>query len=108
MNNALTEISGSDKVSGIKIKNRKTNEEKEIALDGVFMYAGLLPQSELAKKAGAEINDKGFIKVSETMETSVKGLFAAGDVTGELAQIVSAAGSGAKAAVSAYNYIKGI
>ncbi|MFH1240190.1 MAG: FAD-dependent oxidoreductase [Candidatus Diapherotrites archaeon] len=105
---ALTEISGSGKVNGIKIKNRKSNAENEIALDGVFMYAGLIPQSELAKKAGAKITEKGFIKVSENMETSVKGIFAAGDVTGELAQIVSAAGSGAKAAVSAYNYIKGI
>ena len=107
-NHALEEIVGENKVSGIKIKNRESGEVKEINLQGVFMYVGLKPENTIAKKLDLKLNEHGYIETDPGGETSAKGIFAAGDVTGELAQAVVAAGSGAKAAVSAYDYLRGI
>ena len=107
-NAAVTEILGKEKVEGIKIKDRSTGKEETLAVDGVFVYVGLAPESSLAKKAGARLNEKGFVVVNERLETTVSGLFAAGDVTGNFTQTVWAAAEGAKAAISAYNYVKKI
>jgi thioredoxin reductase (NADPH) len=104
----VTEILGKEKVTGLRVKDRATKKEKEISLDGVFIYAGLIPRNALAKKIGAKINEKGFVIVDEKMQTTVKGLFAAGDITGNLAQVVWAAAEGAKAAISIHDFLKGI
>jgi thioredoxin-disulfide reductase len=107
-NTQIIEVLGKEKVEGIKIKDRKTGKERIIALEGVFFYVGLSPRNELAKQLGAEIDSKGFVKIDGPMMTTVKGFFAAGDITGNLAQTIWAAAEGAKAALEAYKYVKGV
>jgi thioredoxin reductase len=94
-------------VRKIIIKNVNTNEKIELALDGVFVEIGEMPTTEIVKAAGVEINEKNFIKVNQNFETSIPGVFAAGDVTGSFAQIVVAAAEGAEAATNAYLFLKG-
>lgn len=76
-----------------------------IELSGLFVAVGIASSSDLARKIGAECNDKS-IAVNEKMETNIKGLFAAGDCVGGLLQISKAVGDGAKAGMSAISYIK--
>jgi len=100
----LEEISGKQVVEKAIIKNVKTNETSEIKTDGVFIYVGLIPNTTFAN---VEKDERGFIIANQKMETSVKGLFVAGDcrVT-PLRQITTAVGDGAIAAVSAERYIE--
>ncbi|HLD59315.1 MAG TPA: FAD-dependent oxidoreductase [archaeon] len=108
LNSQLVEILGKEKVSGIKIKNGKTGKEKTIELEGVFIYVGLTPRNTLAKQLGAETDSKGFVKINSMMMTSIEGFFAAGDITGGLAQTVWAAAEGTKAVLAVHAYLKGI
>ncbi len=89
-------------VSAVKIK--REGREEMLAVQGVFVEIGLTPNSEFAK--GLEKNERGEIKVNCRNETSVAGVFAAGDVTDvPEKQIIIAAGEGAKAALSAFRYL---
>jgi thioredoxin reductase (NADPH) len=106
-NSVVEKIEGDDSVKKITIKNVKTNETKEIELEGVFVEIGEIPTTEIVKSAGVEVNEKNFIKVNEKFETNIKGVYAAGDVVGTFAQIVTAASDGAVAATNAYLYLKG-
>jgi thioredoxin reductase (NADPH) len=106
-NSVVEKIEGDKKVKKIIIKDVNTNKTKELDIDGVFIEVGELPTTEIVKAAGIEINKKNFIKVNENFETNIKGVFAAGDVTGSFAQIVVAAAEGAEAATNAYLYLKG-
>ena len=100
-------VIGKEKVEGLKVKDSGSGEEKEIPADGIFIYAGLTPRNELAKALGCELDEKGFVKTNEKNETSTKGVFVAGDVrSGGLAQLVWAAGDGAKAALAAYDSVR--
>ncbi len=101
-NAMVTEIAGKDKVEKVIYKDRNTGETKEISVDGVFIYIGLIPISDLAKKLGVETDNRGYIKVSSKMRTNVPMVYAAGDVTGIAGQIIIAAGQGAMAALTAY------
>ncbi len=107
-NTEVKEILGKENVTGIRIKNRASGKEETLSVDGVFIYVGLSPQNELAKSFGMKLNEKGYIVVNENCETSVPGVFAAGDIIGNLAQTVVAAGQGAIAGVNAYNFVKNI
>ncbi len=103
-------IEGRDHVEKLIIKNRETGETKELPVDGVFIDIGMIPQTELAKRLGVELNERGYIIVDEGQRTNVEGFFAAGDVTtgmNGVHQIVTAAAKGAIAALSAYDYLKG-
>lgn len=102
----VTEIFGDDKVKGVRYIERETGETKEIETDGVFIYVGLTPQSELAKSLGVEVDQKGYIKVDSKMRTSMPGIYAAGDVTGGVAQVIVAAAQGAIAALSCYEDLR--
>jgi len=76
----------------------------------VFIDIGMIPQTELAKRVGVELNERGYIIVDEAQRTNVEGFFAAGDVTtgmNNVHQIITAAAKGAIAALSAYDYLKG-
>ena len=100
----ILEIKGEQLVSGI-IVSHKEGEAFEIKADGVFVEIGYLPNNELAKGL-ADLNEHGEIVVNTKAETSLPGLFAAGDVTDvPYKQIVISAGDGAKAALSANDYI---
>ena len=106
-NSVVEKIEGGNFVNKIIIKNVNTNEKTELAIDGVFVEIGEVPTTEIFKASGIEINEKNFIKVNENLETNLKGVFAAGDVTGKFAQIVVAAAQGAEAATNAYLFLKG-
>lgn len=102
----VEEIAGEKVVGKVIIRNVKTNTLSEIKTDGVFIYVGLIPNTAFAN---VKKDERGFIVVNDKMETSAKGIFAAGDcrVT-PLRQIATAVGDGAIAAVSAERYIEGI
>lgn len=108
LNSQVTSIEGKEKVTGIKVKDRATGQEKVLDASGVFVYIGTSPQNGLAKQLGLGLDEKGYVKVNKGGETSLDGVFAAGDLTGGLAQTVVAAGSGAIAAVSAFEKLKGL
>ena len=101
----IIEIMGNEKLEKIAVKNRKTQEIEEFFTDGLFVEIGLLPNSDFAKNI-VEINNKKEIVIDSRCRTSFEGIFAAGDVTNvPFKQIVIAAGEGAKAAMSAYEYL---
>jgi len=106
LNTQLTEIIGKDSVEKIKVKGRSSGEQRTIDLDGVFIYIGLQPKNELAKKAGLKIDAKGYVAVDRGKMASEPGIFAAGDVCGDLAQLAVSVGAGAVAATSAFEYLK--
>lgn len=100
----VDEIAGKQVVERVILKNVKTNELSEIRTDGVFIYVGLIPNTGFAD---VKKDERGFIITDDCRETSVKGIFAAGDcrVT-PLRQIATAVGDGAIAAVSAERYLE--
>ena len=102
----VEEIAGKHVVEKVLVKNVKTNAVSEIKTDGVFIYVGLIPNTGFAD---VKKDEWGFIITNDCRETSVKGIFAAGDcrVT-PLRQIATAVGDGAIAAVSAERYIEGL
>ncbi len=105
--NAQTmEITGAQaRVNALRYKDRATNEEHTVALEGVFVQIGLVPNTEWLKGT-VELSQFGEIIVNAKGETSVPGVFAAGDCTTvPFKQIVIAAGDGAKAALSAFDHL---
>jgi len=101
----ILEVKGQALMSGIVVKDKKTGVESEVAANGLFVEIGYLPNSTFLKGT-VEFNNRDEIKVSASCETSVQGLFAAGDVTDiPYKQIIISAGEGAKAALTANDYI---
>ena len=100
----LEEIKGKNIVETVVLRNVKTNETSELKTDGVFIYVGLIPNTSFAD---VKKDEWGFIIANGKMETSVPGIFVAGDcrVT-PLRQITTAVGDGAIAAVSAERYLE--
>lgn len=102
----LIEINGENKVNSIKLKNKKTGEEKEIACDGVFMFIGYTPNTDFVKGL-VGLDDKGYIITDGNMKTSSPGIFACGDCRQKLLrQVVTACGNGATAGFSAQAYVE--
>ncbi len=104
----LTSIDGLANVEKITVKNVKTGETKELSVDGCFIWTGILPNTNFLKDE-VKVDDYGFIIVDSNMQSSVPGVFAAGDArsTG-LRQIVTAAGDAASAVFSAEHYIENL
>ncbi|MDO8137450.1 MAG: FAD-dependent oxidoreductase [Candidatus Brocadiales bacterium] len=101
----VQEIEGDDMVKKISIKSRETEERKELAVEGIFIEIGLSPNSGFAKDL-VRTNEQGEIIADCNTFTGVPGVFAAGDVTiVKDKQIVIAAGEGAKAAMSVFEYL---
>ncbi len=102
----VTEILGKNMVSGVRIRDLKSGEEKELDVSGIFVEIGLIPNSDLVKGL-VELNQWREIKVNCRNETNIPGLFAAGDVTDvPEKQIAIAVGEGAKAALQAHRYLQ--
>lgn len=98
-------IEGDDMVTGINIANKKTGEEREIPLDGVFVAVGNMPLSQNYADM-IELDENGYIKASEDCQTSVPGIYAAGDIrTKPLKQIITAAADGANAITAVEKYL---
>lgn len=101
----VQEIRGSSSVESLLVRSKVDKTEKAIAVKGVFVELGYIPNKELFSKL-VKTTAEGRIMISENNQTSIPGLFAAGDVTDVNAQqVVIAIGEGANAALSAYNYL---
>lgn len=102
----VEEILGEDAVKGVRLRNVKTGEGSIFAADGVFIFVGHTPNTQLFKGQLA-MDEKGYIKTDLTMTTSVPGVFAAGEVMDALyRQVVTSAGMGAAAAIQAGKYLE--
>lgn len=108
LNSVVCEIQGQDLVNNLILKNTKTDEMFNLAVDGVFPYIGITPNVE--NLSGQITQDKaGFIIADETMKTSIDGVFAIGDVRKTpLRQVITAASDGAIAGVYAVKYIESL
>lgn len=108
LNSVVCEIQGQDLVNNLILKNTKTDEMFNLAVDGVFPYIGITPNVE--NISGQITQDKaGFIITDETMKTSIDGVFAIGDVRNTpLRQVITAASDGAIAGVYAVKYIESL
>ena len=96
-------INGTNKVESVTVENVKTGKTEELGCDAVFIFVGMLPQNELVDMLKKD--EQGYIVTNEDMETSVPGLFAAGDVRSKsFRQIVTAVSDGAIAANTAKKY----
>ena len=100
----IEEIQGDGQVESLKLKNKKTGEERDLPVQGVFIAVGITPNSQAFE--GTVEMDRGYIIAGEDCRTSVPGILAAGDVrTKQLRQIVTAAADGANAVTSAEQQI---
>ena len=100
-----TEVIGTDKVSGMIYLDRKSNEKKTIELEGIFIQIGLLPNTDFVKNI-VDLSRFGEIIVDNHNQSSLPGLFAAGDVTTvPYKQIIIAMGEGARASLGAFDYL---
>ena len=101
-----TEVLGDDsKVTGLLYIDRTSGEEKNIDLAGIFVQIGLLPNTDWLKGI-VDLSEYGEVEVDDHASTSMDGVFAAGDVTTTpYKQIIIAMGDGAKAALSAFDYL---
>jgi alkyl hydroperoxide reductase subunit F len=101
-----TEVTGNgEKVNGLRYKDRNTDELRTVELEGIFVQIGLLPNPDWLKGT-IELSPRGEIIVDNRGETSIPGIFAAGDVTTvPYKQIVIAVGEGAKASLSAFDHL---
>jgi alkyl hydroperoxide reductase subunit F len=105
LNAQTTAITGDQKVNGLTYRDRASGEEKRVELEGVFVQIGLVPNTEWLK-GSVELSKHGEIVVDARGQTSVPGVFAAGDVTTvPFKQIIIAAGDGAKAALGAFDHL---
>ena len=101
-----TEVTGNgNKVNGLHYRDRSSGTEKLLALDGIFVQIGLLPNTDWIKNTVA-LSARGEIEIDAHGQTSVPGVFAAGDVTTvPYKQIIIALGEGSKAALGAFDYL---
>jgi len=108
LNHQVLSINGSEMVESLTVRDRKTNEEKKISASGIFIYTGLVPNSELVRNV-VDLDQDGFILTDENFQTSAKGIFACGDIRSKrYRQVVTACGEGAEAALNAFDYIESL
>jgi thioredoxin reductase (NADPH) len=104
-NSLVERIVGKNYVEGVIIKNIKTGEVVEEKTNAVFVLIGLKPRSELAMKAGIEVDKNGYIVVDRKMRTNIPGVYAIGDVVGGYDQITKTVGEATIAIMDAYETI---
>ena len=104
----LVDVLGGEFVEAARIKNTKTGEEKEIAINGVFVYIGTEPKTSMFREY-INVKENGYIEGDENMRTNVKGVYVAGDVREKMfRQITTAVSDGTIAALHAEKYISEI
>lgn len=107
-NSIVTEILGSEKVEGIKIQNSIKNTEDEIKTDGVFIFIGHSPNTQLFQ-GQLDMDQNGYLIVNRKMETNIPGVFAAGEIADPVyRQVITSAGMGAAAAIQATHYLENL
>jgi len=103
-----TRIIGSSGVEALSLKNVKSGMDSTLPVQGVFVFIGYNPNNSLLKGI-VEMDDNGFVQTNGDMETSIPGVFAAGDIRSKLLrQVVTAVGEGATAAFAAERYIEAL
>lgn len=108
LNTSTDEIIASDGKSVDLVKGTKDGKPIEFVCDGVFVFVGLLPNTAFLKGSGVELDEFGFVKTDSGLQTSVRGIFASGDVrSGSTMQIASAVGEGATVALRMREYLEG-
>jgi thioredoxin reductase (NADPH) len=106
-NTEVQEIKGDKQVQAVKLIDNMTKKTSELVVDAVFVQIGEAPNSQIAKAAGVETDEHGYIKVDVRQQTNLQGVFAAGDVTDQpIKQVGTAVGQGITAALEAYSYIR--
>lgn len=105
-NTAVTEIEGDPKVTGIRLRDTVTGEESKLAVTGVFVAIGHVPRSDIVR-GQIDVDEDGYVLVEgRTTNTSVEGVFAAGDLVDRTyRQAITAAGSGCSAAIDAERWL---
>lgn len=96
----MEEIIGEDKVEKVLLHNVKDARKSDMETSAVFVSIGEEPQNQLAKEIGVELDERGYIKTDRNMRTNIQRIYAAGDVTGGLRQVVTACAEGAIAALT--------
>lgn len=105
-NSVLTEVCGEEQVTGVKIKNMKTDEITDFPCDGVFFFVGMIPETKWLPEELYK-DGRGWLHVNEQMETNISGVYAVGDVRDKyLRQVSTAIADGAIAATAAERYIE--
>lgn len=108
LNTVPVEIQGNNSVENIILENTQNNEQSVLKVDGVFPYIGFKPNTDMFS-GQLQQNTQGFIETDSNMQTSLEGVYAAGDVRNTpLRQVITAAADGAVAACSAAKYIERI
>ena len=106
LNTVVTEVVGADKMEALKLKNVKTGEETIFEADGLFIFIGHIPNTQMFK-GKLEMSELGYIKINDKMETSIPGVFAAGEAADpHFRQVVTSAGMGAAAAIQATRFLE--
>ena len=104
----VVKLKGRERLETIVLKSLETGEQTELAVQGLFVQVGVKPNSELARRAGVQVDKRGFIIVDERQRTNLPGVLAAGDVTNRpVKQVCTAVAQGALAALEAASYIRG-
>jgi thioredoxin reductase (NADPH) len=102
----VTEVVGSDKVETLKLKNMKTGAESTFDTDGLFIFIGHVPNTQMFQ-GQLEMSDLGYVIVNDKMETSVQGVYAAGEIADPyFRQVITSAGMGAAAAIQATRFLE--
>lgn len=102
----VSEVVGDQKLEKVKVKNNKTDQVSELTLDGLFVAIGHVPSTAIFQ-GKIDLDEKGYVKVSEHTKTSVPGVFTAGDVHDfHYKQAITAAGFGCMAAMDTLNYLQ--
>ena len=105
MDSVAIELLGGQMISGLKIRNLKTEEERELEVQGIFVAIGQMPDNKNFEEV-AELDDRGYVQAGENCRTSTAGIFTAGDCRHkEVRQIATATSDGAIAALEAIEYI---
>jgi thioredoxin reductase (NADPH) len=105
-NTQVTEVFGSDKVMGLKVRDTKTDEERVLLVTGVFVAIGHVPNTTIVTDQ-VDLNENGYVRTGLGSFTNIEGLFAAGDVQDEVyRQAVTSAGSGCIAAIDAERWLE--
>jgi len=100
LNKEAERIAGKDTVESVHLTDVASQKKSVLEVDGVFISVGDTPQNELAKILGLTLDDHGYIVVDRQQRTNIKGVYAAGDITGGVRQVITACAEGAIAALS--------
>ena len=106
--NTVSEIVGNGMLEKVILKN-EYNGSMELAVSGLFVEIGAVPDATLPQKLGVSLDERGYVATDNMMKTNIQGVFAAGDIVnhfGSFKQDITAAAMGAVAATSAYDYRK--